>query len=442
MAHDPDLPAIQYRGLFLNLARLGQAMVLDKGSPRFLSYLKRRSLRLDAFLLFLYTADDRVSVRIARDGHETSARRVYVSGRFPFLHRQKRKDTYKTLFYDVRLGLEGGPDDSRIGFEISRRDARYRILTVHGAVVRAEEPREDTDPILREPDRDAANDRAFALADRALWSAVRSDRSVRTLFEIIRLYCARRVNHREVFKLMKRSGLDRLVKARDPEALSLVADIEASLAPLQVGRHGYRLALKYADLKVLEDEIAAFCRDATARGAEPLLNSGTLLGYVRDGGPIPHDDDLDLAVVLRGDTPQEAAAAWRDFATGIARSYPVTRKGAFFSVHLRCGYEIDVFPAWIDGSRLHVYPYCWGAVAARDVVPMQWRAVHGAELPFPIHPERLLEVNYGPNWKTPDPYWRFDYRTARKQFGGVLPMFLIPAETDPDPAAPPAHAPR
>ncbi|MFK7838590.1 MAG: LicD family protein [Sulfitobacter sp.] len=147
------------------------------------------------------------------------------------------------------------------------------------------------------------------------------------------------------------------------------------------------------------------------------LNSGTLLGSVREGAFIGHDDDVDLAVLLQGDTHQEVAASWINAyhklsASGLALHVPARDKRVIKVVGNDV--KIDLFPAWMQGDRVFVYPHTAGALQRDDLLP--FGACRASGLPVPQNPEAFLELNYGAQWQVPDPSFTFDWKASNAHF--------------------------
>lgn len=203
-----------------------------------------------------------------------------------------------------------------------------------------------------------------------------------------------------------------------------------ALAPYTLTPHGYSLALDSRDPDALWRAVADLTAHFGELGHPVLVNSGTLLGLVRDGTVLGHDDDVDLMVVLgRDDSPDAAGAAreWRDLRAHAAeaglldREFERRRPG-----HCRVvtadGLKIDLFPAWQGGDRMFVWPHTYGEVAAADVLPPEQRRIgtQGPVVLLPRRPELLLEANYGPGWREPDPTYRFDWDRAHERFAGFL----------------------
>ena len=195
------------------------------------------------------------------------------------------------------------------------------------------------------------------------------------------------------------------------------------LHPLTLTNHGYG-AKTFSDIDhgPVWQAVAAHCTSLHELGYEAFLNSGTLLGIIREGGLIGHDDDVDLAVVLKANTPEAAAAEWQTLTqTLIAHDLIEPNQQndpAIVKLRFDGATEIDLFPAWQQDGRFFVYPYSNGDVPAEAVFPLQSCAVTGQ--PLPADPQEMLTQNYGPNWPKPDPLFKFPWQKAKAQFAPFL----------------------
>jgi hypothetical protein len=156
-------------------------------------------------------------------------------------------------------------------------------------------------------------------------------------------------------------------------------------------------------------------RQAMARhfGRPVFLYYGSMLGAVREGRVIGHDDDLDVAFLARGTTAEEVkaelAAAIR-MLLGLGPGYLIQTLSGFFKLRTPEGGTIDVFAAWHDGERL------WSAwTTCLDCDPgilaeMREIDFHGATVLVPKRAEDFLALKYGPGWRVPDPGYRAGQR--------------------------------
>lgn len=157
-------------------------------------------------------------------------------------------------------------------------------------------------------------------------------------------------------------------------------------------------------------------------GYEVFLNSGTLLGVTRDGKLIDHDDDVDLALILKADNPADAAEEWKSLGAlldenGI-RDLNAKKNPAIYKLKSAEGCDIDLFPAWIQDDCFFIYPHTRGQLARSDVLPLAQCRI--SKQAIPSDPEKMLAINYGEKWRKPDPYFKFDWLKARRKFRPFL----------------------
>jgi len=53
-----------------------------------------------------------------------------------------------------------------------------------------------------------------------------------------------------------------------------------------------------------------------------------------------------------------------------------------------------------------------------ELLPLSHCKLHGN--PIPKNAEKMLSLNYGEGWKTPDPYFVFQWRSAKQRFSTFL----------------------
>ncbi|MEW9799429.1 discoidin domain-containing protein [Alteromonas sp. CYL-A6] len=153
-------------------------------------------------------------------------------------------------------------------------------------------------------------------------------------------------------------------------------------------------------------------------GVPAFISSGTLLGIVRDGKFIDHDDDVDICYVGKAQG-EHAILEERERLVSFLREKGC-RVAPSGIAHYWCttpgGQGLDIFTGFIEGEKCSMNPISRNEIDVTDVLPLKQIEHDGATLYMPANPERLLEVNYGPNWRKPDPLWSFNWKKAKQDF--------------------------
>lgn len=186
------------------------------------------------------------------------------------------------------------------------------------------------------------------------------------------------------------------------------------------GPHGF---MQTFDLKTdaekskVFSELATLLRWLNEEFAVPaFVSSGTLLGLVRDGKLIGHDDDVDICYVSNETTEQGILAERKRLVDFL------TKKGCRVSpsgiAHYWCttpgGQNLDIFTGFVEDSKCSMNPI--GSVCVKNVLPLNKQSFDGNMLYLPLDPEPLLVLNYGDNWRNPDPLWTFNWGKAKQKF--------------------------
>jgi hypothetical protein len=162
--------------------------------------------------------------------------------------------------------------------------------------------------------------------------------------------------------------------------------------------------------------ITAVCdRVAQELGVTWFVTSGTLLGLVREGGFIKHDDDLDVAYVSTEQSEAAIVAQRRRIYT-LLNAIPDVRAqdcaGGHFWVFWKSPdlqFMFDLFTAFVRDGRFNEYPLRPMTLSAERILPTKDASLYGERTRVPRDPEALLELNYGPGWRVPDPNFRFNF---------------------------------
>ncbi|BDZ45914.1 LicD family protein [Naasia aerilata] len=209
-------------------------------------------------------------------------------------------------------------------------------------------------------------------------------------------------------------------------------------APIElVDDHGRRLVVtKWGNVGVsiegADEELGArmlhratvLIDDVRADGYVPFIVGGTLLGAARSGNVLPHDDDIDLAVLLPADSsPADLVLeSFRLQRLLEQRGYAIVRHSA---AHLQITFlfdggvtdhYIDIFLAWYRDGWFYEPLAMQVPAEAVAIEPLTTVKLGGLDFPAPADVDGWLAACYGPGWRTPDPSFRFEVplRTRRR----------------------------
>lgn len=152
-------------------------------------------------------------------------------------------------------------------------------------------------------------------------------------------------------------------------------------------------------------------------GKDLFLCYGTLLGYVREGKIIEHDDDIDLCFLADSDGWAGAFAEFMDAVERLRQAGQHVDVDCAVQFHWRLkGWELDVFMGWTQGDRLNMYEVS-GHLPRHRLLPLKPARFMGLDVFVPNDPEALLRLIYGEDWRIPDPnfQWRSTPEVARLQ---------------------------
>ncbi len=198
--------------------------------------------------------------------------------------------------------------------------------------------------------------------------------------------------------LLGRTGLVQVSKSLDEEWQSAVGELYESARALIAAEFGHDLFITY----------------------------GTLLGAVREGGFLAHDNDYDASYVSAATTGPEAADEAVEVAKMlIARGFRVGAMGSGLHVvdPARPGHRIDVFHVYFDVDGVLQHPF--GYAGATQVTRADWQGTRSMELAgrpvlVPVCAEQLLETLYGEDWRRPKTGFQWSVEKRGNDRTGVM----------------------
>lgn len=199
-----------------------------------------------------------------------------------------------------------------------------------------------------------------------------------------------------------------------------VADLAAihSLDPVMLSRHGLRpVGVLRQKAQAYLVHLEAVIEAMTSLGYDAMIAYGTLLGAVREGKFLAHDDDVDVMYVAKSSTRQELTAE-------IGRLKSRLRELGFraedllpkhTNMHVKdpsSGVSIDLFPCWLEDGllQMHMEGMKIRGLQPDIMLPTSRVSLEGRVLAAPGNPEGFLSERYGDRWNVADPYYDWPWK--------------------------------
>lgn len=161
-------------------------------------------------------------------------------------------------------------------------------------------------------------------------------------------------------------------------------------------------------------------------GYDLFITYGTLLGAIREGGFLAHDNDYDASFVSSATTGPEAAdEAVRIAKVLIAKGYRVGAMGGGLHVidPARPDHRIDIFHVYFDADGVLQHPF--GYAGTRQITTADWKGTREIEFVgrpalIPVCAEELLATFYGDDWRQPKTAFNWNVEKRGNDRTGVM----------------------
>ncbi|MFT4234687.1 MAG: LicD family protein [Microbacterium sp.] len=230
------------------------------------------------------------------------------------------------------------------------------------------------------------------------------------------------------------------VAVRDAASGAMITEIPVSWrgsgAPLSVAdasgrglvmnkwnRLGHSIGSSDTSLRTrLLDSTERLLGDLRDTGYTAYLCSGTLLGAVRSGTLLPHDDDADIGLLLDSTSPADLTLdSFRLERVLDELGYIVVRHASshlqitFYDEDGLTDHYVDIFLAFFRGDDFCQPIHIRTPLDRSSIVPLSTVVLEDREFVAPAVPEHWLAACYGDDWLTPDPSFTFQTPQATRR---------------------------
>ena len=188
-------------------------------------------------------------------------------------------------------------------------------------------------------------------------------------------------------------------------------------APLGIDMYGKLVKTfetkDHAELTPLLDALETVLGLLHEQGLAAFPAYGTLLGAVREGTFLGHDNDADVGYVSRHTHPIDVTRESHRVQRAVERQgYATSRhSGGAFKIDVPDAdgsvRGLDVFGGFFADGHLALLGEIWAPYEREWIFPLGTVTLDGRELPAPADPERLLAAAYGSGWRVPDPAFQY-----------------------------------
>jgi hypothetical protein len=182
----------------------------------------------------------------------------------------------------------------------------------------------------------------------------------------------------------------------------------SAILPIMFRAHG----MSGAELKINASKYIASMKEIAGileeMGYPAGICYGTLLGAVRNGEFIPHDDDVDMMMLVRSTNDEDMKAELKEIVRRLNdRQITASITAGFDFLKIKApgaGKYSDVFPIIVKDDetvRMYMEQLKIRDVPRNCVLPFSTTEFYGEQFSAPALPQEFLEQRYGSDWRIP-----------------------------------------
>jgi len=157
-------------------------------------------------------------------------------------------------------------------------------------------------------------------------------------------------------------------------------------------------------------EVVKILNELKSMGYKCAIDSGTLLGYTREGQVISHDHDYDIVVFVEGYSLRDKIREFKK----IRKHFTKKERNLKSSMHIQIEREfnVDIFVGFEYYGKTFIYPHLNG-MPSEEYFPLKEVDLYDQRVTVPNNCELYCEMVYGEEWGISNKDWVYDWSETR-----------------------------